>query len=280
MQIQAAVPRTPAPIDATGTSTHSAKISQGQLPTAAIGQEQLNLITTVNPSRAQTINQHCSISANVPHMTACAVTSPSVQQQQQHSITSELTSSSANHAASMQEPVSNLDSSAIDRPMSRTEQIPNEHMLSTANPASPPVHIRSILLNQQNSKGPVIAGTVPLQLSPSPVLGHSIISGPGDVNPTLGSLATPSLASSIMACDQPANPSVMNVNSLTSSQNSVTPSSDNLPTAHNPHTFTTWPYQQPVIIGENYHTQSLPLLPAIQVSTPTSQSTFFKAFGT
>lgn len=276
MQIQAPVPRTPASVDPAGT-TPSAKIPQGQLPTAAIGQEQLNLIA-VNPSRAQNINQHGSSSASVPLMTSCAVTLPSVQQQQQHPITSELTGSSASHAASMQEPVSNLDSSAIDQPMSRTEQIPNEHMLSNTNPASPPVHIRSILLNQQSTKGPVIAGTVPLQLSPSPVLGHSIISGPGDVNPTLGSVGTPS---NIMACDQPANPgSIMNVNSLQSSQNPVTPSSESLPTAHNPHTFTTWPYQQPVIISENYHTQSLPLLPALQVSTPTSQSTFFKAFGT
>jgi len=53
--------------------------------------------------------------------------------------------------------------------------------------------------------------------------------------------------------------------------------SENPPSIHNPGF--SWAYQQPVIIGGENFTQTLPLLPAVQASTPTTQNhAFFKAF--
>ena len=281
MQVQSQVPRTPAPVDMAGASTPSAKLPQGQLPVATMGQEQPGLMFV---NRAQSISQNSNSSSNIPPMTPGATLPPAHQHHHHPHITHDHIVSSGMPMASIQDHASSIDSSPMEQAMTRIEQVPNENMLSATNPASPPVHIRSILLNQQSSKGPVITGTLPLQMNPSPVLGHPVISGPtGDGYPSLTAVSTPILASSSMSSDHSSSSggSLVNINSLQSSQppmSPATPPSDNPPSIQNPHGYTTWQYQH---IGENYHPHSLPLLPAMQVSTPTSQThAFFKPFGT
>ena len=172
-------------------------------------------------------------------------------------------------------PVSSMEQSAT-----HIEQIPNENlMITSANTASPPTHIRTMLLNQQHqqhqqtNKSPIIAGMN--------LMGHSMASSSplamGE-NPTLASAShpPPALVSRSMSSDHSHS---SNSSGLLQPQ---TPMSPATPPSENPssvHSYSGWPYhQQPVIIGNDSYPHGLPLLPTMQASTPTTQNQgFFKA---
>lgn len=172
-------------------------------------------------------------------------------------------------------PVSSLEQSAT-----HIEQIPNESMMiTTANTASPPTHIRSMLLSQQHqqatNKSPIIAG---VNYSMGQAMASSSPLAMGD-NPTLASASHPpsALASRSMSSDHSHS---SNSSSILQPQTPMSPAS---PPADNPssvHSYGGWSYhhQQPVIIGNEAYPHGLPLLPTMQASTPTTQNQgFFKA---
>ena len=150
-----------------------------------------------------------------------------------------------------------VEQPTLDQSMAPIEHIRNEGvMLNSANPSSPPNHIRTLLLNQQASKSSVIHGS------------HYI-----DSTPTLVAISNPTL---VCSSDHSSNSgSLVNINSMPSQppMSPVSPPSVNPPSVPNPNF--NWPYQQPVIIGSD----SYPLLPVMHTNTPTSQNqVFFKAF--
>lgn len=170
--------------------------------------------------------------------------------------------------------------SSLEQSVTHIEQIPNENMMITsANTASPPTHIRTMLLNQQHqqhqqtNKSPIIAGVN--------MMGQALASSSplamGE-NPTLASVSNPppALVSRSISSDHSHS---SNSSALMQPQ---TPMSPATPPSENPssvHSYGGWPYhQQPVIIGNDSYPHGLPLLPTMQASTPTTQNQgFFKA---
>lgn len=162
-----------------------------------------------------------------------------------------------------------------EKSMSHMDHLPSD-TITTANTASPPNHIRNMLLNQHHQQsgkgGGVITGNNPIltgHQSPGPPThgmhtppmggGGDIHSGRGLSNEHLHS----SNSSGIMHPPAPMSP--------------VTPPSDNPSSVHN---YGGWSYpthQHAVLINESY-AHGLPLLPTVQANTPTTQNhAFFKA---
>ena len=188
------------------------------------------------------------------------------------------------------------------------QQITAEGM-TTANTASPPNHIRNILLNQHHQQstgssskgGPpgVITGASPMMMthqSPAPSHHpalHSSSMGPGllgglEMHGSGGGGGGPPNAlppsRGINSSDQSSIHNTSQTNSTgsllhSSSQQPLSPasSSENTSTVHN---YGNWTYQssQPhLIIGHN-DSFNMPILPPMQATTPTTQNhTFFKA---
>ena len=207
---------------------------------------------------------------------------------------------------------------SLEQGMARIEQIQNESiMISSANTASPPNHIRNMLLSHQQQqqqqqgsrKSPVVtAGVGSLQL------GHQ---GPSQVAaaPTMGALGMPAgahigmmenpaaaaAAAAALASAQQAHqhhglgvrniaadhthPAAATIHGGHGHGQAAAPmspanssSSENPPSVHN---YATWSYhQQPVIIGqEGAGYPGLSLHQAMQGNTPTSQNqAFFKTY--
>lgn len=182
---------------------------------------------------------------------------------------------------------------------SMDHHISADSMITTANTASPPNHIRNILLNQHHQQsgggkggGGVITGTNPT------LVGHQTQTPP----PHHRSLHTPPLGAGggggVDMHSQAGLPSQgHNSSDHSASHNSsnsssaggmlhsqppispVTPPSENPPSVHN---YGNWAYQsQPpshaLIIGGN-ESYGMPILPPMQATTPTTQNhNFFKA---
>ena len=142
------------------------------------------------------------------------------------------------------------------------EHIPNESVvMNQVNAVSPPNHIRDLILNQQSNKSPVITGPNPVLVSSTP--GGRLIDSSLTLVSSLNSDHSSNSSSLAMHLQPPMSP--------------VSPISENPPSVHNPGF--SWPYQQPVLIGGENFTHTLPLLPAMQASTPTTQNqVFFKGF--
>ena len=171
--------------------------------------------------------------------------------------------------------------------VSRMDHLPNDNILITTAAASPPNHIRSIFLNQNqqqaqqrmSSKSPVVAGMHLVgghqgPATPGNPVHHGVTSTPIAMadNPSLGS-NHPGAGQSLGVSDHSHS---SNSGVLLHAQSPMSPiisHSDNPPSVHN----YSWPYQQQVIIGNDSYAHGLPLLPAMQVNTSTSQSqAFFK----
>lgn len=174
--------------------------------------------------------------------------------------------------------------SQAEKPSSHIDQLPNDgSIITTANTASPPNHIRNMLLNQhhqQSSKsggGSVITGSNPILMGhPSPTgppPGHHMGGSGGDIHPglsarTLANEQHPHSSNSgggggggIMHPPAPMSP--------------ATPPSENPASVHN---YGGWSYpQHAVLIGNEPYHHGMPLLPAVQANTPTTQNHFFKA---
>ena len=190
---------------------------------------------------------------------------------------------------------------------SMDHHITTEGMITTANTASPPNHIRNILLNAGgSSKGGagVIAGTNQMMMghqspapshhpgqSPAPPPHHpglhSSPLGPGPVVGGLDMHGPGGLPSSrgLNNSDHSASHNSSNSSStggggggmLHSTQPPISPAT---PSSEPPpaHSYGNWTYQSPhLIIGPN-DSYGVPILPPMQATTPTTQNhTFFKA---
>ena len=160
--------------------------------------------------------------------------------------------------------VSNGLQQVVDpQPMEQAiEHIPNESVvMNQVNVVSPPNHIRDLILNQQSNKSPVITGPNPVLVSSTP--GGRLIDNSLTLVSSLNSDHSSNSSSLALHSQPPMSP--------------VSPTSENPPSVHNPGF--SWPYQQPVLIGGENFTHTLPLLPAMQASTPTTQNqAFFKGF--
>ena len=240
-----------------------------------------------------TISRESSHSVGSPYIQVDSV--PSQQQQQQHAM--------EQHS-----------SPSLEQGMARIEHIQNESiMISSANTASPPNHIRNMLLSHQqqqqqqqqqaNRKSPVIAGANSLQLGhqgPSQVTAAAATMGalgmPAGAhigmmeNPAAAAAAAAALAS---AQQQHHGLGVRNIaaehshaaihghpahGQVGAPMSPTSSSSENPPSVHNP--FTAWSayHQQPVIINQEGY-PSLSLHQAMQANTPTSQNQgFFKTY--
>ncbi len=162
------------------------------------------------------------------------------------------------------------------------EHLPGDGMITTANTASPPNHIRNMLLSQHHQqssgggKGGVISGGNPILMghqSPVPS-NHGMHTPPmgggggggGDIHPNLSSRSEHSHSSNSS-----------NTLYAQTTMSPVTPPSENPSSV--PTNYGGWPYSHPqhaVIIGNDSY-PGMPLLPAMQASTPTTQHNFFKA---
>ncbi len=155
----------------------------------------------------------------------------------------------------------------LESSMSHIEQIPNDSvMLNSANPASPPNHIRTLLLNA--GKSSVITGT--------PVLSSHI-----SMANAIEGVQTYALSGNqtlVSSSDHSSNTSGSLINLHAPPISPASPVSVNAPSIHNPPGFG-WSYPQQVIIGAENYPHPLPLLPAMQATTPSSQPhQFYKAF--
>lgn len=202
-------------------------------------------------------------------------------------------------------------SPSLEQGMARIEQIQNESiMISSANTASPPNHIRNMLLSHQQQqqqsgtrKSPVVtAGAGSLQLGhqgPSQVAAAATMGALGMPagahigmmeNPAAAAAAAAALASAQhhglgvrnIAADH-THPAAATIHGGHGHGQAAAPmspanssSSENPPSVHN---FATWSYhQQPVIIGQEGY-PGLSLHQAMQGNTPTSQNqAFFKTY--
>lgn len=244
-------PRTPVAVE-----TPVMKVPHAQIPMlATVGEQQQQFVYT-NPMQVGsghvTVNQNANSSVNP---TSATMHHPSMYHHQHR------TSSSHEHMSPMMSVATNGLQHAVDpQPLEQPiEHIPNENVIMNPNAVSPPHHIRDLILNQQANKSPVITGANSILANTVPGLRTSDSS-----NLTL----TSSLNS-----DHSSNSSTLGMQPPMSP---VSPS-ENPPSIHNPGF--SWAYQQPVIIGGENFTQTLPLLPAVQASTPTTQNhAFFKAF--
>ena len=151
--------------------------------------------------------------------------------------------------------------SPLEKSASHIEQLPSDGIITTANTASPPNHIRNMLLNQhhqQSNKSAVITSSNPI------LMGHQSPAPPSHVHtPPMGGDMHRSLSNEHSNSLHPMSP--------------ATPPSENPVSVHN---YGGWSYPHPqhaVLIGNDTYTHGLPLLPAVQANTPTTQShAFFK----
>ena len=176
---------------------------------------------------------------------------------------------------------------------SMDHHISADSMITTANTASPPNHIRNMLLNQHHQQsggksGGVIAGANPIMMghhSPGPPPHHGGIHTPPlgggggcgmDMHSQVG-LPSRGLNSSDHSTSHNSSNSSSSTGMLHSQPpiSPATPPAENTPTVHN---YGGWPYQpqqRTLLIGSN-ESYGLPIL---QSTTPTTQQnhTFFKA---
>lgn len=181
---------------------------------------------------------------------------------------------------------------------SMDHHISADSMITTANTASPPNHIRNMLLNQHQQQsggknggsggGVVIAGANPILMghhSPAPPPHHGGIHTPPlgggggcgiDMHPQVG-LPSRGLNSS----DHSTSHNSSNSSSAGGMMHSQPPISPATPPAENPPSvYGSWAYQpqHALLIGSNESYGGLPILPPMQVTTPTTQNhNFFKA---
>lgn len=156
-----------------------------------------------------------------------------------------------------------------EKAVSHIDHLPSDGIITTANTASPPNHIRNMLLSQhhqQSSKGGgVITGSNPI------MMGHQSPAPPSHVHtPTMGGDMHPGLSS-------------RNEHPHSSSGGILHPVSPATPPSDNPssvHSYGGWSYPHPqhaVLIGNDSYAHGLPLLPTVQANTPTTQNhAFFK----
>lgn len=170
-----------------------------------------------------------------------------------------------------------------------------DSMITTANTASPPNHIRNMLLNQHHQQsgigkgggGGMIPGANPILMGhqspvPPPHHGgqHTPPLGGGGVGVDMHSQAS---LSRLNSSDHSASHNSSNSSSVGGMLHSqppvspVTPPSENPPSVHN---YGNWAYQsQPsshLLLGGN-ETYGMPLLPPMPATTPTTQNhNFFK----
>ena len=178
---------------------------------------------------------------------------------------------------SMPNPSQMATPNQMEKPsVAHMDHLSNDGMITSANTASPPNHIRNMLLSQhhqQSSKsgGGVISGGNPI------LMGHQspVPSSHGMNTPSLGGDMHPSLSS---RSEHPHSSSSSGILHAQTPMSPVTPPSENPPSVHS---YGGWSYphhQHAVIIGNDSYSHSLPLLPAMQANTPTTQNhTFFKA---
>lgn len=162
-----------------------------------------------------------------------------------------------------------IERSPMERAVAHIEHIPNESMITNTSTASPPNHIRNLLLNQQlasaaanAAKSQVITSAgLPIMLS------HHQSS----------SNAVPQLVSDVVSSGNIGGPRSMDSAQPGASAMLHSPVS---PQESGPSigSYSWGPYQQ--IIGtEGGFPHTLPLLPAMQANTPTTTNqVFFKAF--
>jgi len=149
---------------------------------------------------------------------------------------------------------------------SRIEHHPSENILITTAAASPPNHIRSLFLNQnqQQRKSPAMSAAVNLASSQGNHLHHGMATTPIAENASLAAVAhshnehshSANSSSGLLHAQSPISPAISH-------------NTESQPTVHN----YSWPYhhQQQLIIGnEGYH-HTLPILP-MQVNTSGSSS--------
>lgn len=204
-------------------------------------------------------------------------------------------------------------SPSLEQGMTRIEHIQNEGiMISSANTASPPNHIRNMLLSHQqqqqqqqqaNRKSPVISGTSSLQLghqAPSQATAAATLGTLGMPagahigmmeNPAAAAAAAAALASAQqhhglgvrnIAAEHAHSATVHGHGHGQPSTAPMSPASSTSESAPSIHNFAAWSYhhgQQPVIIGQEGGYPGLSLHQAMQANTPTSQNqSFFKTF--
>ena len=180
----------------------------------------------------------------------------------------------------------------MEKSVTHMDQLANDRgggLITPANTASPPNHIRNMLLSQhhqQSSKGTVITGTNPMLMShgspapppaaPTPPTHASVhtppMGGAGELHPALSSRGDHS---------HPSNSGAAMLQQQQPPMSPVTPP----PAPDNPtsiHTYGGWSYPHPqhaaVLLGNESYAHGLPLLPTMQANTPTTQNhAFFKA---
>lgn len=236
-----------------------------------------------------TLSRESSHPVGSPYIQVDSVPSQQQQQQQQQ----------------QQHGMEQHSSASLEQSMARIEHIPNESiMISSANTASPPNHIRNMLLSHQqqqqqqqqqqaNRKSPVIAGANPLQMGhqgPSQVTAAATMGALGMPagahigmmeNPAAAAAAAAALASAqqhhgLGARNDHSHSSIHGHGQAAPPMSPASSSSENPPSVHN---FAAWPYhQQQVIIGQEGY-PGLSIHQAMQANTPTSQNQgFFKTF--
>ena len=250
---QQAPPRTPVAVD-----TPVMKVPHVQIPMLATVGEQQQFVYT-NPVQVGsghiTVNQNANSSVN-PSSSTMQHASPYHHQHR--------TSSSHEHMSPMMSVATNGLQHAVDpQPLEQPiETIPNQNVIMNPNAVSPPHHIRDLILNQQANKSPVITGVNSILANAVPTLAGLRTSDSSSLTLTSSLNSDHSSNSSSLGLQPPMSP--------------VSPS-ENPPSIHNPGF--NWAYQHPVIIGGENFPQTLPLLPAVQASTPTTQNhAFFKGF--
>ena len=240
----------------------------------------------------QTISRESSHPVGSPYVQVDSVP-PQQQQQQAHAM--------EQHA-----------SPSLEQGMARIEHIQNDGIMSSANTASPPNHIRNMLLSHQQQqqqqqqqasrKSPIITGSNPLQMghqgaqqvtaATMGALGMPAGAHIGMMeNPAAAAAAAAALASAQhhglgvrnIAAEHPHSAAALHGHGQPGAPMSPTASSsDNAAAPSVQHNFATWSYhhQQPVIISQDGYA-GLSIHQAMQAnSTPTSQQNqgFYKTF--